>query len=409
MERSPHTTARRTLPFRGWWLTCLVLFLARPAGGQVQGLVTGDLFPLQHEHVHSSTLVELPGGDLLCAWFAGSGERKANDVRIMGCRKKPGQPWSLPFLMADTPGLPDCNPVLFLDRKKKLWLFWIVVRANRWEASLLKYRTSTQYAGKGAPRWEWQDEVLLQPGDTFATTIHARFRSMELPELAWSEYAPSYEEMIYRAALDPVKRSMGWMTRTLPLQLPSGRILLPLYSDGYNLSLIARSDDDGTSWQASLPIVGRGNVQPALVRKKDGTLMAWMRDNGDAPGRIMTSTSHDDGITWTAARKSDLPNPGSSVAVIALRNGHWVMVYNDTEKGRHRLAVSLSTDEGESWPFTRHIENDPGGEDSYSYPTVIQTRDGMIHVSYSCSRGVFGETIRHALFDESWILGDEHP
>ncbi len=382
------------------------LFFLFPAAGQGQGV--SDLFPPQPLHVHSSALVELPGGDLLCAWFAGSGERQADDVRILGARRHRGGSWSAPFLMADTPDHPDCNPVLFVDRDSTLHLFWVVVRAHRWEASLLKHRISHDYHREGAPRWSWQDEILLQPGDTFAAVICTRFRQMAGPDLAWAEYAPPYEELIHRAALDPIKRTMGWMTRTLPLQLSSGRILLPLYSDGYNLSLVAISDDGGRRWRASLPIVGRGNVQPALVQKDDGTLVAWMRDNGDAPGRIMVAESKDDGFTWSAARKTGLPNPGSSVALTTLANGHWVMVYNDTEAGRHSLAVSLSTDEGASWCCTRHLERTPPGKGSFSYPTVIQSRDGKIHITYSCDLGEQGETIRHASLDEKWIRKGDH-
>ena len=86
---------------------------------------------------------------------------------------------------------------------------------------------------------------------------------------------------------------------------------------------------------------GAGNVQPSLVRKRDGTLAAYMRDNGPAPKRVPMSTSHDDGITWSPVVDTDIPNPGTSIEAIALRDGRWVMVYNDVERGRHSLAVSL--------------------------------------------------------------------
>ena len=105
-----------------------------------------SIFPFQDKHVHGSSVVELPNGDLLSCWFHGSGERKANDVRIKGSRLKKGSnKWSAIFDMADTPNLPDCNPVLWIDNNEKLWLFWIAVRANRWENSMLRYRTSTDY------------------------------------------------------------------------------------------------------------------------------------------------------------------------------------------------------------------------------------------------------------------------
>src|SRR5690349_16040418 len=74
------------------------------------------IFPYQPEHVHGSTIVELPNGDVLTAWFQGSGERWADDVRIMGSRLIKGDTaWSVPFVMADVDGFPDINPILFMD------------------------------------------------------------------------------------------------------------------------------------------------------------------------------------------------------------------------------------------------------------------------------------------------------
>jgi hypothetical protein len=91
------------------------------------------------------------------------------------------------------------------------------------------------------------------------------------------------------------------------------------------------------------------------VRKKDGTLVAYMRDNGPPPKRIHFSTSKDDGLTWTPAQDSELPEPGTSVEAIALRSGKWIIVYNDLEKGRHSLAISMSDDEGATWKWKRHL------------------------------------------------------
>jgi predicted neuraminidase len=114
------------------------------------------IFPLQKQHVHASSIVSLPNGDLLAAWFQGSGEITADDVKIIGARLKKGQKtWSKPFLMADTYNIPDCNPVLFLNHHKKLYLVWIAVQASHWEYSILKYRTSVNYRSSGPAKWNW--------------------------------------------------------------------------------------------------------------------------------------------------------------------------------------------------------------------------------------------------------------
>ena len=390
--------------------TVAICFACSPAGAQpastrLNGIPFRSeyIFPFQELHVHSSSIVEFPNGDLMSCWFEGSGERTANDVAVKGARLKKGaSQWSETFILADTPGHPDCNPVLFIDKENRLHLFWVVVQANRWETSILKSRVSTNYQKPGAPEWDWQDVILLKPGEEFVETIENGFRESDTPGLAWAEYAPQYEKMIVEAARDPKKRETGWMTRTHPLQLQDGKILLPLYSDGYNLSLIALSDDNGKSWQPSLPIVGRGNVQPSLVQKTNGSLVAFMRDNGDEPGRVMKSVSKDNGLDWSIAEKSSIINPGTSVEAISLDNGDWILVYNDIENGRHSLAVSLSEDEGETWLWTRHLEKLEPGEGSFSYPSVIQTKDGFIHVTYSFHLNE-NKTIKHVSFLADWI------
>ncbi len=367
-----------------------------------QGKFSSELiFPLQPQHVHSSSIVELPNGDMLVCWFQGSGERTANDVVVNGTRLKKGaKEWSEPFLMADTPGQPDCNPMMFLNSKGKLFLVWIVVQANRWEASLLKVRTTMDYDGPGAPKWQWQDVILLKPGDEFAQRVKEQFDKSGRDDLAWAEYAHPYEEMLIEASKDPKKRETGWMTRTHPI-FNDGKILLPLYSDGFNFGLIAISDDDGESWTASLPIVGRGLNQPSLIVRNDGTIDAYLRDDGDEPERIMLSHSDDGGYSWTYAQKTDMPNPGASIEVLKLESGNWLLVYNDVDDGRYSLAAALSDDEGKTWRWKASLENIQGA--SFSYPSVIQAKDGKIHVTYSYHLSDKEKSIKHVSFTEKWL------
>lgn len=68
---------------------------------------------------------------------------------------------------------------------------------------------------------------------------------------------------------------------------------------------------------------------------------------------------------------------------IKLKDGNWVMVYNDLEGGRYSVAVSLSDDKGQTWKWTKRLERDNSKKGSFSYPSVIQTKDGLIHASYS--------------------------
>ena len=365
-----------------------------------------NIFPPGDKHAHSSSIVECPDGSLLTCWFYGSGERTADDVVVQGSRLAKGaSQWSPPFLMADTPQFPDCNPVLFVDRQHRLWMFWITVLANRWEYSQLKFRRADSTAGEKAPDWSWQGVIQLKPGERFARVMLERFDELGVSNGMWAEYARPYRRLLVEAAQDPYKRQTGWMTRTHPLTLPSGRILLPLYSDGFNASLIAISDDDGQTWQASAPIVGLGPIQPTIARRRDGTLVAYCRDSGDAPYRVMVSRSDDDGHTWSPAVDTHIPNPGSSLEVVVLRDGRWLMVGNDTEQGRGRLALMLSDDEGKTWPHRRQIEPSDAEGKSFGYPSVVQAASGLIHLTYSYTSSS-GRCIRHAVVSTDWIVSN---
>lgn len=362
------------------------------------------IFPLQEKHVHGSTIVSLPGGDMLAAWFYGSGERKEDDVKIMGARLKKGEKkWSAPFLMADTYNIPDCNPVLFLNSKRKLFLVWIAVQANLWEQSIIRLRTAEKYSGDGAPEWNWQDDILLKPDDGFANEVATKFKALPENNDGWAGYAPRYDDMIIEASKDLSKRSYGWMTRIQPIILKSGRILLPLYSDGLNMSMMAISDDDGQTWRPSLPVVGRGPIQPALAVKKNGDVVAMMRDSGSEPTRVQQSVSKDNGESWSAAQKTNIPNT-ASVQLYNLKNGMWAFVGNDVDDGRYRLSLFISDDEGASWRWKTTLEDKQKGEGNFSYPGMVQTANGLLHITYSYHESDSRKSIKYRTVDLKKII-----
>lgn len=384
-------------------------------------LTTELLFPLEHWHNHSSMIVELPGGDLLTCWFHGSGERTADDVVVLGARLRKGsRTWSAPFLMADTPGYPDTNATIFLDPKQRLWLLWPTILANEWHTALMKYKISSNYAGPGAPTWETSEVLHVTPGDEFAQTVN-READRLLAATPKTERGTRFIEEMKTHAADKLYRRLGWMTRAHPQVIDGTRIIVPLYSDGFSFSLMAISDDWGATWKTSTPIVGLGNIQPTLARKKDGTLVAYMRDNGPAPKRLMMSRSTDRGETWSQVEDSELLNPGTGAEVLVLKDGTWAMIYNDLERDRYSLAVSLSEDEGRTWPWTRQLERDPDPADDqrrgqYHYPSIIQASDGTLHATYSyfvppgsvtpdSEKRLARKSIKHAHFNVAWVKG----
>ena len=364
------------------------------------------IFPLNAQHNHAPGIVELKNGDLLASWYRGSGERTADDVAVYGARLPKGESaWSPPFVMVDRPGFPDCNTCMFIDAQERLWLFWPTILANSWESCLTNYAVSTDYLSPGAPKWDREAVILLKPAD-FADEAERRLDKMlaALPEKL-SARAQSEIDDARKKLHDKLFQRLGWQPRCKPTVLPNGRVLLPLYSDTFSISIMAISDDQGRSWYASQPLLGFGNIQPSVLRRDDGTLVAYMRENG-MTGHVRICESHDDGLTWGEVGTSELVNPGSGLDGVRLRNGHWLLVTNDTRAGRNSLAVSLSTDEGRTWKATRHLEKQSSG--AFHYPAVIEGRDGLLHFVYSYFvEG--GKSMKHVAASEEWIAaGDQN-
>ena len=95
----------------------------------------------------------------------------------------------------------------------------------------------------------------------------------------------------------PYFQRMGWQTKNKAILVDGKRLIVPLYSDGFSFSLRARTDAGGPTWRFGEPLVAAGNIQPSIAKQADGTLVAYMRDNGPAPKRLHISTSKDKGLT----------------------------------------------------------------------------------------------------------------
>lgn len=358
------------------------------------------IFPLNPQHNHAPGIVECPNGDLLVSWYRGSGERKADDVAVLGARLPKGhRQWSESFVLADNPEFPDCNTCMMIDKQHKLWLFWPIILDNNWDSALTIYLTSNDYQSAAAPTWNWQGVVWLKPADFKDEALQLLKEGLgKLPEGA-SDRAKAYAVSMEKRLGEKLSQRLGWQPRCKPTILSTGRIVLPLYSDTYSFSLMALSDDNGKTWFASKPLMGFGNIQPAVVERKDGTLVAYMRENGPL-NKIRVAESSDKGKTWGPVGTLNIPNPGSGLDAVRLANGHWALIYNDQVDGRNSLAVSISDDEGRSWSATRHLEKHDKG--SYHYPAIIQGADGTIHAVYSYFvEG--GKSMKHAAFNEDWV------
>ena len=384
-------------------------------GSEVPRFEAEQIFPPVEPQTHAPGIVELPNGDLLASWYGDPVKdvEGSSDAAVIGARKTKGaSTWSRSFVLADRPGFPDCNTCMMVDRRGALWLFWPTILANSWESSILTLRTTTEFSKSGEPHWRKEGFILLRPAD-FGPEALRLLGDRQIKPPRGVKATPEAQ----RAKLnDQLYQRMGWACRCKPTVLPSGRIILPLYTDTFAISIMAISDDDGATWYASKPLIGFGNIQPTVLRRDDGTLVAYMRENGPL-NVIRYSESKDDGMTWSPVLETDLPNPGAGIDAVRLSNGHWALVYNDHRDSRATLAVSISDDEGKTWKTTRHLEKHKAGR--YHYPAVIQGHDGTIHAIYSTfiapedageeakAKRQTLKGIKHVAFNEAWVsVGD---
>jgi len=207
----------------------------------------------------------------------------------------------------------------------------------------------------------------------------------------------------------------GTMVRGKPIVLADGDYLLPVYSetgadrertDPSTCSFFLRHNPETRTWTETNRIRSpNGNLQAQVCQLSDDCLVAYMRRGGgyepDEEGYILRAESHDGGRSWTDAVDTEFSNPNSAIDFLRLRNGHLMLVYNDSMNRRTPLTIAVSTDGDKTYPHRRNIG---GGDNSFAYPYAIQTKDDKIHVVYTTNHRT---TIMHAVFEEAAILPPE--
>jgi predicted neuraminidase len=334
--------------FKVFALAQLAVLMA--AGAAEPGVVTSEFIfeKAAFAECHASTIEEAPGG-LVAAWFGGTREGHA-DVGIWLSRQRDGKgggkAWSSPVevatgVQADGKRHPTWNPVLFQTPKGPLILFYKVGPSPR----------------------TWWGEMIIS-GDGGATWSKPR----RLPE----------------GVLGPVKNR--------PVMLADGTLLCGSSTehDGWRVHM-EFTRDLGKTWSKTEPLNdGKklGAIQPTILQHPGGKLQVLCRSR---QGRIAESWSEDAGRTWSPMKLTDLPNPNSGIHAVTLKDGRHLLVYNHTPRGRSPLNVAVSSD-GRTWQAALVLESKPG---EYSYPTVMQSSDGLVHVTYTWKR----QRVRHVVID----------
>ncbi len=340
--------------------------LLRAAAAPHPAVVRAELInpDAPYPECHASTIVETSPGHLVASWFGGTKERNP-DVCIYVAYQVDGK-WQSGVMVADgvqpdgAPRLPTWNPVLFAPKDAPLQLFYKV---------------------GPTPRDWWG--MLVTSVDEGRTWSGPR----RLPE----------------GILGPIKNK--------PVVLADGSWLSPTSTEGNKSSSgdkdaegwlvhFERSTDKGATWEKIGPVKKGPSldaIQPSVLFHSDGRLQALSRTK---QGVVAQTWSKDGGKTWGAQTATELPNPNSGTDAVTLADGRQLIVYNPTghraeeAKGnRYPLAVAISSD-GLAWNRVVTLETEPC-KSGYAYPAVIQTADGLVHITYTFDR----RAIKHVVLD----------
>ena len=365
------------------------------------------MLPTDRPQNHASNLLPLPDGDLLCVWFAGTQEGVADISIFLSRLPAGGTAWTPAVQLSDDPDRSEQNPILFLA-DDVLWLIWTAQASGNQDTAVVRFRQSADLGRT------WGDI-----GTLFATP--------------------------------------GTFVRQPPVVTASGRWLLPIYycrtragekwSGNHDVSAVKISDDRGRSWREVDVPGSTGCVHMSIAPLADGTLLALFRSRwADA---IHASRSDDDGATWSAPVATGLPNNNSSIQLTALANGDLALIFNASsaadaterreslydeieDENRHNdasnvlteapaveraafwgaprapMTLAVSADGGRTWPWRRNLDEGDGYcmtnnsearlNREFSYPSVKQSADGRLHMSYT----YFRQAIKYVVADEAW-------
>lgn len=360
---------------------------------------------------HAANLMPLGNGDIGCVWFGGSQEGKS-DISIYFSRlPKEGACWAEAVKLSDDSARSEQNPVLFPAPDGKLWLFYTAQKSGNQDTSIIRYRISEDDGQSWGPigvlfdkagTFVRQPVVVLDNGDWLVPVFYCRTRPGE-----------------------------KWVGNN-------------------DISAVRISSDQGRTWDEVEVPNSVGCVHMNIEKTPDGLLVAVYRSRW--ADNIYMSRSTDNGRTWTEPVPTELPNNNSSIQLTRLANGHLAMVFNDIsavqaterrtslydeiedeEEGdvksavepiaatnartafwgtpRAPMTLAISEDGGRTWPHKRNLEVGDGYcmtnnselqlNREYSYPSIKQTADGLIHIAYTFYR----QKIRYVRVREEWVKG----
>lgn len=314
--------------------------------------------------VHGSNIIETLDGGMLATWFGGSREG-GKDVALWGANYSPGKSgWSEPRRIIGpaetklalgryikTVG----NSVLVRGENNKLWLFYVTVSVGGWAGSSLNAILSTD-DGK---TWDSPRRLISSPFFNIST-----------------------------------------LAKCAAVMYSNGTIGLPVYHEFLGKFSELLLLDKNAQVRDKIRIThGRHSIQPQIIPLDNLRAITLMRNTGVQPGHLLYSESDAAGGDWSLDEELAPYNSDSAVAGLRRPDGSLLLVFNDRKAGRTSLALAVSRDQGRSWNTVKHFEQSDEVKNEYSYPYLIRSSSGTMHLVYTWNR----KRIRHVSFNDSWV------
>lgn len=369
-----------------------------------------------HVQTHASSLVELKDGRIRAFWFSGSREG-ASDVTVNSAVFDPVKDeWGAEQEVASRASTQRAlhryvsklgNPVAARAADGTLRLFYVTVSLGGWAGSSITMMTSND----DGETWSAPRRLITSPFINISTLV-----------------------------------------KGTPFLYADGSMGVPAYHESFSkfAEILHLDTADNVIDKQRLASAGQGTLQPVVLLKSPNDALVLTRYSGkDNPHLARSLTTEDGGQHWSGVKKSSFPNPDAALSATALPDGRLLAVLNHQERGRDSLSLMLSTDGGVNWKELRRLEEmsvirdkkldekqcmhivqglilnsdarlalapeatldeyvdsakarvraDGGCNFEFSYPYLIQARNGDFHLTYTWNR-VF---IKHVTFDQLWL------
>ena len=323
--------------------------------------------------VHVASLAELGDGTLAALWYGGPYEYSHDDAIYLATHSPESNSssasWSEPKpIMSPMQAESDLgrpmkglgNSIMLVNSDGTLRLLFVTIAMGKWSGSQL----NTCLSHDNGRTWSHAERLTLSPLCNFSELV--RNRPVPLASKGGGWCIPVYQEFL------------GKFPELLWLREHEGHLLM----------------------QKTRIAGGCATLQPSLIPLDEKRGIVLLRDYTKAK-RIFLSRTEDGGITWSKPQPTNLPNPDAGISGLRLSDGRLIVAFNDSTTNRDNLSLALSKDDGLSWRRIAIIENGP--ESWFSYPYLMRTSDGLIHIAYTFK----GDEIKEASFNEAWIATQE--